>query len=95
VRTAACTALNETIDLGSGTLVSVRDCALLIGGFMGRSHLLEFDPVRDRLYEEVKAADTRPAAERLGWRATTALGDGLKRTIAAFESKVAASRSHS
>jgi nucleoside-diphosphate-sugar epimerase len=92
VRTAACTALNETIDLGSGTLVSVRDCALLIGGFIGRSHLLEFDPARDRPYEEVKAADTHPAAERLGWRATTALSDGLKRTIAAFELQLATSR---
>lgn len=92
VRMAACTALNGTIDLGSGKLVSIRDCALLIGGFIGRSHLLEFDPSRDRPYEEVKAADTHLAAERLDWRATTPLHDGLKMTIAALESQLATSR---
>jgi UDP-glucose 4-epimerase len=92
VRTATGPALNETIDLGSGELVSIRDCALLIGSLIGRSHLLEFDPARDRPYEEVKAADTRPAAERLGWRSTTSLRDGLKRTVAALESQLATSR---
>jgi UDP-glucose 4-epimerase len=92
VRTAACTALNETIDLGSGKLVSVRECALLIGSVLGRSHLLEFDPTRDRPFEEVKAADTQPAQERLDWRATTSLRAGLERTIAALESQLATSR---
>lgn len=83
MRTAAGPPLNGTVDVGSGTLVSIRDCASLIGVFTGRSHLLEFDPARDRLFEEVKAADTHPAAELLGWRATTSLPDGLKETIAA------------
>jgi UDP-glucose 4-epimerase len=92
VRTAACTALNETIDLGSGKLVSIRECALLIGSVLGRSHLLEFDPTRDRPYEEVNAADTHPAQERLDWRATTSLRDGLERTIAALESQLSTSR---
>lgn len=87
VRTAAGKPLNDAIDLGSGKLVSIRDCALLIGGILGRSHLLEFDSARDRPHEEVKAADTHPAAERLDWRATTALADGLKMTVAAFESQ--------
>ena len=84
VRTASCPALNGTIDIGSGELVSVRECALLIGSLTGRSHLLEFDPQRDRPYEKIAAADTQPAAERLGWRATTPLREGLKRTIAAL-----------
>ena len=90
VRTAARSPLMETIDIGSGKLVSIRECALLIGSFIGRAHLLQFDPGRDRAYEEVKAADTHAAAERLGWRATTALPDGLKKTIAAFESQLGA-----
>jgi UDP-glucose 4-epimerase len=92
VRIASCAALNATIDVGSGTLVSIRDCALLIGSLTGRSHLLEFDPGRDRPYEEIAAADTHPAAERLGWRATTPLREGLKRTIAAVESRLHTSR---
>lgn len=92
VRTAARKPLNQTIDIGSGSLVSVRDCALLIGSLTGRSHLLQFDPARDRPFEESKAADTRPAAERLGWQASTALPEGLTRTIAAFESQLRVSR---
>ena len=92
VRVGASAPLDSTIDIGSGTLVSVHDCALLIGNLMNRAHLLEFDPARDRRYEEVGAADTHPAEHYLGWRATTPLQDGLKRTISAFESELAASR---
>jgi UDP-glucose 4-epimerase len=92
VRTASCIGLNETIDLGTGKLVSIRDCALLIGSLLGRAHLLEFDPTRDRPYEEVKAADTQAAQERLGWHATTFLRDGLEKTIAAIESQLSTSR---
>jgi UDP-glucose 4-epimerase len=94
VRTASSKALNGTIDIGSGKLVSIRDCALLIGRLTGRSDLLDFDPDRDRPYEEIATADTHPAAERLGWRATTPLREGLKKTIAAVESQLDKSRSY-
>lgn len=93
VRTGARKPLNGTVDLGSGKLVSIRDCALLIGSQIGRPDLLDFDPSRDRRYEEVKAADTRAAAERLGWHATTSLREGMQKTIAALESRLATSRS--
>jgi nucleoside-diphosphate-sugar epimerase len=89
VRTAAARKpLRGTVDLGSGELVSIRDCALLIAGLLNRTHLLEFDPARDRPYEEARAADTLPAAERLGWRATTPLRSGLQMTILAHESQL-------
>jgi UDP-glucose 4-epimerase len=89
IRVGASAPLDTTIDIGSGTLVSVHDCALLIGHLMNRAHLLEFDPARDRRYEEVRAADTHPAEHYLGWRASTTLEDGLKRTISAFGSELA------
>jgi nucleoside-diphosphate-sugar epimerase len=92
VRTASCPALNATIDIGSGTLVSIRECASLIGNLTGRSQLLEFDPARDRPFESIAAAETHPASERLGWRATTPLREGLKKTIAAVESRRDTSR---
>ncbi|MDP3759925.1 MAG: NAD(P)-dependent oxidoreductase [Ramlibacter sp.] len=87
VRTAAGKPMRATVDLGSGELVSIRECALLIAGLLDRPHLLEFDPARDRPYEEAKAADTLPAARRLGWRATTPLRIGLQKTILAHESQ--------
>ena len=67
--------------------------ALLIGSLTGplASAGVRSDQ-RDRPYEEIAAADTHPAAERLGWRATTPLREGLKRTIAAIESRLDTSR---
>ena len=89
VRTAARKPMRGTVDLGSGELVSIRDCALLIASLLDRSHLLDFDPARDRPYEEARAADTLAAAQRLGWRATTPLRNGLQKTILAHESQMA------
>ena len=53
VRVGASAPLDTTIDIGSGRLLSVHDCALLIGQLMDRSHLLEFDPARAQLVSEV------------------------------------------
>jgi nucleoside-diphosphate-sugar epimerase len=89
VRTAARKPMRGTVDLGSGELVSIRDCALLIASLLDRSHLLDFDPARDRPYEEARAADTSAAAQRLGWRASTPLRNGLQKTILAHESQMA------
>lgn len=92
VRAGAGEPLPGTVDLGSGELVSIRECALLIASLLDRSHLLEFDPARDRPYEEARAADTVPAAQWLGWRATTPLRKGLQATIVAHESQLSESK---
>ncbi len=92
VRTAMHGPLNTTVELGSGTLVSIRDCTSMIGDLLGRSHLLEFDPARDRHHEEVMAADTRPAQTLLGWRATTPLEEGLQKTIAGYKAAFSSTR---
>jgi nucleoside-diphosphate-sugar epimerase len=90
VRTAAAAKpLRGTVDLGSGELVSIRECVLLIAGLLNRTHLLEFDPARDRPYEEARAADTLLAVQRLDWRATTPLREGLHQTILAHQSQLA------
>lgn len=95
VRTAAAPKpLRGTVDLGSGQLVSIRECALLIASLLGRSQQLEFDPARDRPYEEARAADTQLAAQRLGWCATTPLRSGLQKTIQAHQSKLAQQGGH-
>jgi UDP-glucose 4-epimerase len=68
-----------TIDLGAGVGVTIRDCMLLLAGLIGPEARLEFGAVPDR--GEVRIADTRLAADRLGWTARTSLREGLVRTI--------------
>lgn len=69
-----------SIDIGSGQLVSVRDCLQTIGDLTGRQHLLKFGTLRDRALEMVRAADGARAASLLDWRASTTLREGLART---------------
>jgi UDP-glucose 4-epimerase len=95
VRMAMSPPLNTTIEIGSGRLVSIRDCATLIGDHLGRLHLVEFDAGRDRRYEEVQAADTLQAETLLGWRATTPLAEGLAKTIAGYEAELNSARKDS
>ncbi|WP_148213503.1 NAD-dependent epimerase/dehydratase family protein [Rhodospirillum centenum] len=71
----------DSIDIGTGRLVTLRDCLTLAGEMLGRSDLLHFGALPDRPLEMIRAADTGPALERLGWRPTTTLAEGLTRTI--------------
>ncbi|MGI9047192.1 MAG: NAD-dependent epimerase/dehydratase family protein [Burkholderiales bacterium] len=69
-----------SIDIGSGQLVSVRECLETIGDLTGRPHLLNFGALPDRPMEMVRAADGERAARLLDWRPSTTLRDGLART---------------
>jgi UDP-glucose 4-epimerase len=75
----------RTIDIGRGVLTSVRQIVELIveavGPTAGRPVFGEL-PVRP-LEQEVEV-DVDEAARLLGWRATTDLEEGLRRTIAWF-----------
>ena len=70
----------KSVDVGSGTLVSVREVAEEIARIVGSGELrLGERPDRSRELERV--ADPEPAASLLGWRATTKLSDGLRETV--------------
>jgi nucleoside-diphosphate-sugar epimerase len=71
----------ETIDLGTGTLVTVRDIVDRLVRIVGTDIEPEFGALPDRPNENAIAADTSIAAMRLGWRATTSLDDGLTQTV--------------
>jgi UDP-glucose 4-epimerase len=79
----------QTFDVGSGELASVREVAEEIRKIVGSGELhLGAEPDRPREQEPV--ADPEPAAQTLGWRATTPLAEGLRRTVewyAAYGSK--------
>jgi nucleoside-diphosphate-sugar epimerase len=71
-----------TLDLGTGTLTSIRALIEKFREVMGSEIVPLYGAIPDRPLEQEIAAETGPAIERLGWRATTSLKDGLRRTAA-------------
>jgi UDP-glucose 4-epimerase len=73
-----------SIDIGSGQLVTLRECLSMVGDLIGRPDLLQFGAVQDRALEMEKVADIGRAERLLGWRPSTSLKDGLRATIRAY-----------
>ena len=71
----------KTIDLGSGTLVPVRDIVGRLVAIVGNGIEPEFGALPDRPRENAITAITLDAVESLGWRATTPLDAGLRQTV--------------
>jgi UDP-glucose 4-epimerase len=78
----------RTIDLGSGTLTSVREIVAgivdAVGPTAGRPRFGEL-PVRPG--EQQVEVNVTDAAQALGWRATTGLDAGLRATVAWFRAE--------
>lgn len=70
-----------SIDLGTGTLVSVRAVAEQIAEAVDSKTPIAFGAMIDRPQENEFSADTALAAETLGWTATTSLERGLRQTV--------------
>lgn len=70
-----------TIDLGSGRLVSIRELVQQIVGLIRPAIKPFFEALPDRPLEQARVADTASALEKLGWRATTPLEQGLRLTV--------------
>ena len=73
----------ETVEIGSGELVTVRSLVEQIAETMGAVPP-EFGTLPDRPLETVRAADVERTREQLGWQPRTSLSDGLSATIGWF-----------
>lgn len=71
----------ERIDLGTGTLTSVRDVVGRLHSLIAGSPPPAFGALAERPLETERVADTAPAAERLGWQAAVDLDAGLARAV--------------
>ena len=71
----------RTVDLGSGTLVPVREVVAKLVRIMGSSVEPLFGAVPDRPNERERAADSVDAYAKLRWKPTTSLDVGLARTV--------------
>jgi UDP-glucose 4-epimerase len=70
-----------TIDLGSGSLVSIREIVQQLTGLIGGGANAEFGALRDRPLEPTRLARTAETFARIGWKPQMPLQDGLKRTV--------------
>jgi UDP-glucose 4-epimerase len=77
-------ALGTAIDVGSGSLVTIRVLVEQLALLVGSDVAPQFGARADRPMEVSRAADLTPARELLGWTPTTHLHGGLKRTVEWF-----------
>jgi UDP-glucose 4-epimerase len=80
LRAALVPELHETVDLGTGTPVTVGDCAREIARQIGRVDLLDVGDGEHRQLERV--ADVAAARQLIGFQANVDLPQGLAHTIA-------------
>jgi nucleoside-diphosphate-sugar epimerase len=78
----------QTFDVGTGRLTSIRALVEKLLKVMGSSIVPLFGAIADRPQEQEIFADTRPAFDRLGWRAATSLEDGLRETAAWYRANL-------
>ena len=76
----------EPINLGSGQEITIRDLTTLIARLCGFEGKIEWDATKPD-GQPRRCLDVSRAKKALGWTAETKLEEGLKKTIAWYESK--------
>jgi GDP-L-fucose synthase len=71
---------SDPVNIGSGREISIRELAEMVARLSGFTGRLCWDASKPD-GQPRRCLDTRRAAERLGWRASTPFGTGLTRTI--------------
>ena len=76
----------DPVNLGSGEEIAIADLASLVAELTGYTGSIAWDTTQPN-GQPRRLLDTRRANERFGFRATTALRDGLERTIAWYRER--------
>ncbi len=76
------------IDIGSGSLASVRTLVQEVARLTGSRSELLFGALPDRDREPVRVADVEETYRRIGWRAAVPLEEGLRRTVAWYRDEL-------
>jgi nucleoside-diphosphate-sugar epimerase len=71
----------QTIDIGSGKLLPVREVVEQLAQIIGTDVSPRFGALPERPLEVEPVADVAAAAACLGWQARTSLADGLRQTV--------------
>ncbi|HEX2982392.1 MAG TPA: NAD(P)-dependent oxidoreductase [Ignavibacteriales bacterium] len=76
----------ETIDLGTGGFVSIRDLVQKLSDVMHNEKELLFGALPDRPMEKEIAANIANTKQKLGWEPKVSLEEGLKSTVEYYKS---------
>jgi nucleoside-diphosphate-sugar epimerase len=71
----------QTIDIGSGQAVSIREVTEQLARVAGSPLRPRYGAIPDRPLDFARIADLGPATELLGWRPSVGLEEGLRRTV--------------
>ena len=74
--------IGQTIDVGSGSLATVREVVEKLIALINSKIKPDFRALEDRPFESVRIADTKSAFAALGWKGKVQLIEGLRRTVA-------------
>jgi UDP-glucose 4-epimerase len=83
-----------SFDLGTGSLVSVRNIVQEICDIIGTPVEPVFGALPDRPFEQERPADTSFLIDKLGYRPKTTLNAGLQKTVAYYRRHVRATLGH-
>jgi UDP-glucose 4-epimerase len=70
-----------TLDLGSGSLVTIREIVQQLAKSIGGGVNAEFGALPDRPLEPTRLAKTAETLARIGWKPQVSLPEGLERTV--------------
>jgi len=71
----------STLDLGSGSLVSIRDLLGQLAALIGGGARVDFGALPDRPLEPLRIAKPGDTFARIGWKPEVSLQEGLRRTV--------------
>jgi nucleoside-diphosphate-sugar epimerase len=78
----------RTVDLGSGTLTTIRDFIEQLVAVVETDVPVRFGAIPDRPLERPRAARTEETRRLIGWQATTSLDEGLRQTVAWYRQRL-------
>jgi UDP-glucose 4-epimerase len=71
----------QTIEIGSGGLISIKDIVMRLAAVVGSKAAPSFGSVADRPMEQIRKADVQITYDQIGWKPKTSLEDGLRKTV--------------
>ena len=77
-----------TLDLGSGSLISIRGIVQQLAASIGGGVNAEFGALPDRPLEPTRLAKTAETFARIGWKPQVSLPEGLKSTVDWYRGKL-------